>query len=778
MKITVNTDVKQNEIGDLFGIFFEDINHSADGGLYAELIQNRSFEFDAVDHPDYHGLTAWEKIEQEGCVNLLVTTGAPVSQKNPHYLAMDIKEPGSNVGVQNIGWGKGIPLKKGEHYYFTCYAKREQSIEEPITISLRSNNGTIYTQQSIYVTSSWVKYELEFVATTEDDSARLAITVSGRGKVYIDFVSLFPAKTFMGRRNGVRQDIAQLLASMQPKFMRFPGGCLIHDGALDADVRDAMYRWKNTIGPLEDRPARRNNWGYNQTLGLGFYELFQFCEDIGAKPLPVISAGYDPHHKRAVPLEEMQEWIEEAIDLIEFANGDRNTAWGGIRAKMGHSEPFHLEYLGIGNEEVGEDFFIRFEIIYKEVRKKYPAIKVIGTSGPFAAGKEFETGWESARKNKVDYVDEHFYQSPEWFLANLDRYDEYDRNGPKVFLGEYATWGNAWKNALVEAAFMIGLENNVPAVGLACYAPMLANVDYVNWRPDMIWFDNIRAYGTPNYYVQKLFMNYHGKYQLETKIEKDFEISSKCEVSNITGDILFSSDNSNVEYTEIQIINEDTREVDTFPDICVSSGEKERIKISQTNVSNYTIRCKAKELSGTNGFRIYFGEKDEQNNFCLILGGWQNQDAILEEKVNGAGSCLDQCCFSVEINREYELALCVTGRRVQTYIDGVLLHDTESKNIKLEPLYVSAQEGCEGEIFIKIVNVTNIPRELEISLPGFDLQQEIGVQTMWGWKEEDTNSFEQADFISPTEKSISVIPAQFRYSILEKSITVFRVNGR
>ena len=539
MKVIVDAINQKESLGQLYGIFFEDINHAADGGLYGELIQNRSFEFDSIDRADYTHLTAWEKIEQEGKISLGIMTGGAVSEKNPHYLAIDIQEPGNNVGVQNIGFNTGIPFKEGETYYFTCYGKREQSLDEAINISFRSCAGKVYMTKQLYFTTAWQKFELEMTAPVTDYSGRLAIIVCGRGKVYLDLVSLFPKETFKGRRNGLRKDIAEKLADMHPKFMRFPGGCLVHDGALDALARDAQYRWKNSIGPLEDRSARRNNWNYNQTLGLGYFEYFQFCEDIGAEPLPVLPGGYDPHHKRYAPLEELTPFIEDAIDLIEFANGDTTTVWGAKRAELGHALPFNLKYIGIGNEEVGEEFFERYDIIHQTIREKYPEIKIINTGSPFAAGGEYERGWANARKNQSDLVDEHYYMAPEWFLANHHRYDDFSETDPKVFLGEYASWGNTWYNALVEASYMIGLERNAKSVALACYAPMLANVDYINWKPDMIWFDNHRVFGTANYYVQKMFMENQGDYRLESKIVDGLEtVVIEAESEKISGRIL------------------------------------------------------------------------------------------------------------------------------------------------------------------------------------------------------------------------------------------------
>ncbi len=430
-------------MGDLFGIFFEDLNHAADGGLYAELVQNRSFEFDPIDHPDYHALTAWEKVERGGgeC-EVRVENETPLNKQNQNYAVIDIMAAGDGVGLMNHGFNTGIPVREGETYVFSMYARRNSSFDVPVIITLEGLEGSIYSEAAIVVASDqWTKYEARLTASATDYSGRLVLTTKGSGFLCLDMVSLFPARTFRNRPNGLREDIATLLADLRPKFMRFPGGCLIHDGSLNADDRDSMYRWKNTLGDVAERPARRNNWRYNQTLGLGYYEYFLFCEDIGAKPIPVVPAGSDPHHKRNVPLEELQPWIDEALDLIEFANGDASTPWGAIRAKLGHPEPFGLEYIGVGNEEVGEPFFERYAYFHRAIKAKYPAIKIINNSGPFASGEEYERGWRSARENGSDFVDEHYYQSPEWLLANHRRYDSYKADDPKVFLGEYASCG-------------------------------------------------------------------------------------------------------------------------------------------------------------------------------------------------------------------------------------------------------------------------------------------------------------------------------------------------
>ena len=344
--LTIDAAHPQEPLGDLFGIFFEDINHAADGGLYAELAQNRSFEFLPVDRPEYHPLYAWEKVEEGAQASLLIRTEDPRHENSPHYLVLETEGSG-RAGIANLGFGEGIYLEKGESYRFSCYAKALD--EEECEIFLRvgeKKEGEASCGLSARFSvreREWKKYELSLEAERRVTAGRLMLTVPGGRKLALDHVSLFPEKTFCGHPNGLRCDIARMLADMKPKFMRFPGGCLVHDGSLNPADRDSMYRWKNTLGEPENRPARRSNWGYNQTLGLGYYEYFQFCEDIGAKPVPVIPGGYDPHHQRMVPLDEMGPWIRDALDLIEFANGGTDTRWGAVRASMGHPEPFGLE---------------------------------------------------------------------------------------------------------------------------------------------------------------------------------------------------------------------------------------------------------------------------------------------------------------------------------------------------------------------------------------------------------------------------------------------------
>ncbi|CAH1207608.1 Extracellular exo-alpha-L-arabinofuranosidase [Paenibacillus auburnensis] len=786
-KLNVYTHETGAQLGDLFGIFFEDLNHAADGGLYAELIQNRSFEFDPIDHQDYHSLTAWEKVERGGGrAGLSVESATPFHPANPHYAVIDIQEPGEGVGLSNAGFNTGIAVKEDEKYLFSVCMRRSDSFTTPVRVLLEGANGAVCASAEIIADSAdWQKYETVLTAGFTDTACRLVILAGGLGRLEIDRVSLFPEKTYRGRRNGLREDIAVMLADLKPKFMRFPGGCLVHDGSLNPDDRNSMYRWKNTIGEIASRPARRNNWGYNQTLGLGYYEYFQFCEDIGAKAIPVLPGGYDPHHGRIVPIDELGPWIQDALDLIEFARGDASTKWGGIRSSLGHTEPFGLEYIAIGNEEVGEPFFERYPYFHKAIKELYPDIQVINSSGPFAAGGEYERGWTSAREHGSDLVDEHFYQSPEWFLANMDRYDHFKADEPKVFLGEYASWGNTYYNALVEAAFMTRLEQNAHAVGLACYAPMLCNVGYVNWKPDMIWFDNHQVFGTPNYYVQKLFMNHQGDRLLYIDAEN---LPEKPEASQETvkGRMVLAAEKSAVSYRNITLTNNLTGEQQVIGesvelnDIEGAVSKEEELRsflLGETDLRDYTLKWTARKTGGVRGFLIYFGMQDEGNRLNWEIGGWQNQDSTLSAVVDGRSSCLTQSLFSVENDTDYELELHISGRLITASINGTIINQAEDLLPEIQPLYYTASlEDSSGDVIVKAVNVLDTPLSARIELKELSAaSNKAEVHELSGIELNAENSFADPQKVSPSSRTITFEGNCFDYDFPGHSVTVFRI---
>lgn len=789
-KIAVRPDRVTGQLGDLYGIFFEDLNHAADGGLYAEMVQNRSFEFCAVDNPSYHPLMAWEKIEKKySRMQWWIQDSHPYSRRNPHYLVCEIFETGMGAGVRNTGFTPGMYLQKGEKYRFSCLAATDGRGELPLRIVLENDEGRNLGQADIVVSNGtvWNHYEAAITAQETTTAGNLSIYIEAVGRLYLDMVSLFPQKTFMQQRNGLRADIATLLADLKPRFMRFPGGCLVHDGSINAEDRDSLYRWKNTIGVLEERPARRNNWGYNQTLGLGYYEYFCFCEEIGAKPLPVLPAGYDPHHQRKVPFDQLDEWIQEALDLISFANDDASAQWGRIRCELGHPEPFGLEYIGIGNEEVGEGFFERYPYFHKAIKEKYPDIQIIASSGPFAAGGEYEKGWNCARRNHADLVDEHYYMAPEWFLANHHRYDSFDEKDPRVFLGEYASWGNTWYNALIEASYMTGMERNSEKVGLACYAPLLCNVNYINWKPDMIWFDNHQAYGTANYYVQKLFMNHQGDDRIELEMTGiDDSVTIQDDPKGGFG--LRTEPDTVVRYSQIMIediqngtiwkdsevyfVGDNVEQyISADPDARVVT---EDILLHTVESDHYIITVKGEMLYGRRGFMLQYGNRDEKNRYQWEIGGWQNMDSALTQDIAGRNSCLTQSSFTVAADREYELKLEIEGRHLKAYIDGELIHEIYHAPVKIEPLYTAASVDCQtGDIIVKLVNVQKRPIDTVLHMEGIE-QAKGTAYIMSGFALEDENSFAEPLKVSPREEEIQLTQGCCSCHIDGESVQVLR----
>lgn len=510
-------DVNTKKVGaavqpTMYGIFFEDINYAADGGLYGELVKNRSFEF-----PDaLMGWKAFGKFE--------VKNDGPF-ERCPHYVVLNYS--GHNdaaTGLQNEGYF-GIGIDKDEEYRFTVWAKTvsgDANVEVSLVDESTMEEHQEFATAELKVSGNeWKKYELILKSSKTVQKANLRLLLKGKNGVALEHVSLFPKHTFKDRENGMRRDLAQALYDLHPGVFRFPGGCIVEGSSLDQ-----RYQWKNSIGPVENRPLNGNRWlstfNYRlfpdcyQSYGLGFYEYFLLSEDIGAEPLPVLNVGMacqfqnqnDPSAHVAV--KDLQPYIQDCLDLIEFANGDVNTTWGKKRAEMGHPAPFNLKFLAVGNEQWDDLYYERLCPFVKAIKAKYPNIKLIGTSGPDSEGEMFEKGWKAMKELKADLVDEHFYRDEHWFLSHGLRYEGYDRKGPKVFAGEYACHGkgkkwNHFETSLYEAAFMTDLERNADVVDMATYAPLFAHVDGWQWRPDMIWYDNTRMFKSVSYYVQQMY---------------------------------------------------------------------------------------------------------------------------------------------------------------------------------------------------------------------------------------------------------------------------------
>ncbi len=759
--IKVFQEKTYKELGDLYGLFFEDINHAADGGLYAELVQNRSFEFCEIDKPEYHALTAWEK--SEDC-SWQVLTDKPLNEENIHYLQV---EAGDGSYIVNTGFNSGIFVEKDKEYIFSVYARTGVK-DAVLKVSVENEDRDVCASGVVTarITEAFVKYQVTVTAVATTWNGRLYITFEKGGVYDLDMVSLFPADTYGGRENGLRKDIAQALAEMKPKFMRFPGGCLTHDGALDDHARNSMYRWKRTLGPIEKRPSWRNNWRYNQTLGLGYYEYFCFCEDMGAKPLPVVPAGFNPHKGEGVAIEQIDEWVQETLDLIEFANGDANTAMGKIRSEMGHPTPFGLEYLGVGNEEIGAGFFERYPYFHRAIREKYPEIKIINTAGPFAVGEGYEDGWNSAREHGSDLIDEHYYSSPEWFLANMHHYEDYDAEGTKVFLGEYASWGNTYYNAIVEAAYMTHLERS-KAVALACYAPMLCNVDYVNWQPDMLWFDNHRIMKTPNYHVQKMFMENQGTDAVEFAKEGLDEIIPLMDEVNLVGGITIAGNDITGQIWDMQV--EEDGICRELSDISIEDNSQHHC--TDITGENFTLTFKFKRSSGRKGLKINFGKTDDKNFLQWEFGGWDNWDCNIVNISKGRGSTISHRIFHVE-DMEYTLKLEVNGRHIKTYVNGVNYNDVTDRLPELEELYVTASvDKVQGTTILKVVNLTGEEKPVSLQLNGQE-KTVAEITSLSGYALDAVNTLDEPDNITTEKKCVPVTGNQLSYTFPSHSVTV------
>ncbi len=628
-------NIKTNKIGSpvqntMYGIFFEDINYAADGGLYAELIKNRSFEF-VPDH-----LMGWQAFG-----NVTIFKDGPF-ERNPHYAHLVSAGHSERwTGLQNEGFF-GIGLKKDADYRFSVWARvpdgKKQMLRVQLIDEYSKDNNQEFVQNDITVSSKdWKQYTVIMKSPRTIDKAQLRIFLcnengkSGDGICDVEHISLFPTDTWKGHENGMRKDLAQALFDLHPGVFRFPGGCIVEGSELET-----RYQWKNSIGPVENRPYNKNRWestftyryypDYFQSYGLGFYEYFLLSEEIGAEPLPVLNVGMACQFQNwnqesaHVPctLNDLQPYIDDCNDLIEFANGDAKSTWGKIRAEMGHPEPFNLKFLAIGNEQWGKFYFDRLKIVAGAVRKAHPEIKIIGTSGPDSEGENFDLGWEAMRNQKVDLVDEHFYRPISWFLDNMSRYDNYNRKGPKVFAGEYACHdkGKKWNHAgasIYEAAFMTGLERNAEVVHMATYAPLFAHVDGWQWRPDLIWFDNLKVAKSVSYYVQALYAQNKGTNVLP------------CSQSVITPkgeDGIFSSAVIDVEKGEyiVKIVNTTTNNKSIFIkfDGLKSISEARQITL---DCSDYD-----KENTVESPYAVIPQEKSittEDNSINLTIGGKQ-----------------------------------------------------------------------------------------------------------------------------------------------------------
>ncbi len=759
----------------LFGIFFEEINSAGDGGIYAEMVRNRSFE--EPGNTNY-----WQLITSGGGIGTISPDSSmPLSASNLSSLKLTQSSVSGSVGVANGGfWGMNI--QAGQTYNLNCYARCTNGFGGTITVSLQNSGGSqIYAQGTVSgLTTNWQGFSLSLVPNANNSNGRLAISLSQTGTVWLDVVSLFPQQTFHNRSNGLRPDLANVLVNLQPSFMRFPGGSWVNGDSLTN-----MYQWKRTIGPIGDRRLQHNLWGYYVDNGLGYYEYLQMCEDIGTEPLFVINCGMDVFSVGdSVPLAQMGPYVQDALDAIQYANGPTNSTWGALRAAAGHPAPFNLKYIEIGNENGGSAYNDRYALFYDAIKTNYPDVHIIADN------------WGGLPVSRpVEISDEHYYSDPTFFMANATKYDSYSRSGPKVYVGEYAATTGAGNGNLIgalgEAAFMTGLERNADIVSMASYAPLFANLNNKNWNPDLIYFNGSQVYGTPSYYVQQLFSANRGDEVLPLTI-------------NFTGDtnppphgaIGVGSWNTSVQYTNIVVTSNG---VTLYQSDFVNSGTNGwrvhngiwgvnggiyqqtaiaidcRSTTGGTNWGNYTITLRARKVGGNEGFLILFNWLDENNWTWWNIAGWSNTQDAIEQMVNGVKSIIGQGVpGSVQNLQWYDIRIVLTGTRIQCYLNNVLIHDVNYPTV--EPVYASASyASASGQIILKAVNVTGNPIATTFNLNGIpSMASQAGLEQLASANSLAENSLANPTNVFPVNGVISNVATNFTYPLPANSLSVIR----
>lgn len=774
----------------MHGIFFEDINYGADGGLYAELLPNRSFE-------NRDAMFAWSTVNLGGGGDVAVAHADPLNASNPNYARLTIRDAGQGFGLANSGY-EGIPVKQGETYLFATRARAAADFAGGLLVRLEDEGGKSLGECRLGgLTGSWSKNEGTIIASGTTTKARLVVLATQPGVVDLDVVSLFPEHTWKNRRNGLRADLVKMLADMKPGFMRFPGGCIVEG----KDLANA-YRWKDTIGDIAERKQNWNRWQdavsvkapqYYQTYGLGFFEYFQLCEDIGAEPVPILNCGMSCQYqdKQLVPLAELDPFVQDALDLIEFANGPATSTWGAKRAAMGHPAPFHLKLLGVGNEQWDEQYFERYNVFYRAIKARHPEIQIITTAGPGVDDQWWNLAWGKFKHGMpADIVDEHYYRPPQWFLDQVGRYDAYDRNGPKVFAGEFAAHDegrrSTLRSALSEAAFMTGLLRNADVVRMASYAPLFARARFTQWQPDLIWFDATHVYGTPSYYVQQSFSRNRPDLVLPTTVSQPGP-----EAGTFHGRIGVGTWNTRAEYKDIKV----TRGGQTLFTSDFSTGmagwqmlrgkwETAGGVLQQTAIQenafalagdpawlDYTLTLKARKLDGAEGFLVLFQTANEEQPTWWNLGGWRNQNHGLLL----AGGDGPRVPGSIETGRWYDIRVELNGPDIKCYLDGTLIQQFHRRQQKA--VYaVAGRDTQSGELILDAVNVSGEPVEALFDLGGVTPVGDVALAlVMSSGSQDDANSFDRPNYVVPREDQVEIKSAKFQHVLPPNSFTVLRV---
>ena len=772
----------------LFGIFFEEINFAGEGGLYAEMVRNRSFYNSAS--ADY-----WTLVTQGTAAGTIsVDAGQPLSTNMPNSLKLTLSSGTGSVGAGNSGFW-GMSLQTGTTYDLNFYACGSNGFTGPVSARLESANGSsVYAQTSFNgLTTNWQHFTAALVSSGTDANARLVLSLANAGTLWLDVVSLFPRATFHSRTNGLRLDLANLLAAMKPSFLRFPGGNFIESQTVTNAVR-----WKKSMGDVASRPGHLNDaWGYWSTDGYGVDEFFRQCEDMGMEPLYGINCGlmlgYNGSTNNTVPLAEMGPWVQDALDLIQYANGDTNTTWGARRAANGHPAPYHLKYLEIGNENGGTYYNDRYALFYDAIKAAYPEIKLISCV------------WGGrATSRPLEIVDEHYYDSPATFISYATKYDSYSRSGPKVFVGEYAvtaagtygTYGNL-AAALGEAAFMTGLERNSDVVEIASYAPLFANVHGIQWKPDLIYYDSYRSFGTPSYYVQKLFSQFRGDTVLPTTVV----ITTNAPGPVPHGAIGLGSWSTAVQYTNLVVtsngvtlyqsdfVNQGTNGWRVFNGAwSTNAGLYQqtsaattdcRSTTGNTNWANYTISLRARKVSGSEGFLILFNWTDDNNWTWWNIGGWGNTQNGIEQNVGGSKTTLAQVSqTAIATNTWYDISIVQSNAAIRCYLNGTLMQTVTYPNTGSGVYVASSYAKSSGQIILKAVNPYNQPVATTFNLTGVNSISQLATNVqLTSASAADENSLATPTKVFPATNIFLTAGTNFTITLPANSLSILRLSA-
>ncbi|MBI5386458.1 MAG: carbohydrate binding domain-containing protein [Verrucomicrobia bacterium] len=768
--ITVQADQPGHKIPPtLWGIFFEDINLSADGGIYPERVRNRNFEDTAK--PDHWTLLTNAQAKAE----MSIDTEKPVSAKNPRCLKIVVTDPaGSRAGVVNGGF-YGIAVEKGESFRLSLKARADGGFSGPLTVSLESSDGSIVAQEKISkLTTDWRNFAATLAAKTTDPKARLVISTTKPGTFWLDMVSLFPKQTW--KNHGLRPDLMEKLAGLKPAFNRFPGGCWV-----EGDRMKEAYRWKQTIGDPSERRTQHNIWQYEATHGVGFHEYLVMCEDLGCEPLFVINCGMS--HKENVPLEQMDEFVQDALDAIEYANGPVTSKWGAVRAQAGHPAPFGLKYMEIGNENGGPAYRERWALFHKAIKSRYPEIQLVAN--------HWSGGYPTNPMPEI--VDEHYYNNPEFFMAQAGRYDKYDRHGPKIYIGEYAVTSGAGlgnlRGAIGEAAFMTGMERNSDVVIMGSYAPLFCHANHKRWPINLINYDGARVFGIPSYYVQQMFSQNRGDVTLPITVDappteagpKGGAIGvgtwlTQAEFKDIKvtrgGEPLYSCDFANGTQGWKLLGNGDWQAQDGVLRQN-SRSENVRAVAGDRKWTDYTYSLKARKLGGAEGFLILFRTQRDNEKSWWNLGGWGNRRHAIEM----GGVIGQEVEGSIETGRWYDIRVELTGSHIKCYLDGKLIHDVTAPLI--QSLYASAsRDDKTGETILKVVNVAAAAQETEIKLNGVAKLASAQALVLTSESSTDENTLDNPTKVSPKSQKLATPTPSFQHSFPGNSLTVLRFKGR